>query len=155
MTTENKPAATEASEKAKTFVGIFTPAEAKGPKVELFRNISDNEKAPLFGGTIDGQKVSAFLRQGPKSPFLSIVDNEKGGEGKQIATANVRTRENGAPMIVIDKGEEKIFASVSKKVEDDLLVKMGLNLETQAEKRAKFAADAAAPEAEKKASPKP
>lgn len=146
----SKPTAAPADAPAvdKTFVGIFTPGASKGVKVELFRTMSDKPRAPLFDGNLDGKHVSAFLRQGKKGPFLSIVGDGKDAEGKseQVATANVVTRASGSPALAITMADKTtVFASISKKVDDELLVKMGLNVEKQAEKRA-AAAKAAASE---------
>ncbi len=156
MATDNKPAAAE----PKTFVAIFTPKGAKGPAVELFKTMTDKARAPVFDGTIDGVRASAFLRKGPKKPFLSIVGDKKEGEANspQIATANVVTSANGTPRLAITMTGQKeaVFASISKKVSDEVLVTLGLDIELQSKKRAEAATKAAAAPAAKKApAPKP
>lgn len=160
MPTDNKPAAaTPGAEK--TFVAFFTTAAnvAKGaPKVDLFKSLSDKPRAPLFSGKIDGVQTSAFLRKGPKGAFLSLV-GDKGPDGKSadLGVANVGTRANGIPVLVIDLKKadgtsQTVFASISKQVDQAMLENIGMNVEKQAEKRATAAAKAAAvPEVPKKA----
>lgn len=146
----NKPAADAAeADKPKTFVAVFTPATSKGPKVELFKTMSDKARAPVFDGKIDGVHVSAFLRKGKNGPFLSLVGDKKDEQGHnpQIATARVVTNEAGIPKVAIqmagaEKGAKPLWASISKKIDDEMLVKLGLDAAKQAEKRA---AKAAAP----------
>lgn len=152
MATSTKPAADAAeSDKPKTFVAIFTPGASKGPKVELFKTLSEKARAPVFDGKIDGVHVSAFLRKGPKGPFLSLVGDEKdtNGHNPQIATARVVSNEAGVPKVAIqmanaEKGAKPLWASISKKIDDEMLVKLGLDADKQAEKRATKAAAVAA-----------
>ena len=165
MATSNKPAdkATPEAEadKGKTFVAIFTPGASKGPKVELFKTLSDKARAPVFDGQLDGQHVSAFLRAGKNGPFLSLVGDAKDEQGhnKQIATARVVSNEAGVPKVAIqmvgaEKGAKPLWASISKKVDDETLVKLGLDAEKQATKRAAKAAAAVDGADKKKPAPK-
>ena len=162
MTTDAKPAAAPAEAAAKTFVAFFTTPEDKGPKVELFKNMSVKPRAPLFDGKIDGVKVSAFLRKGPKGNFLGLAGDkdEATGLSADLGAANVGTRQNGIPVLVIDLKKadgtkQTVFASISKKVDNEMLVNLGMNVEKQAEKRATAAAKAAAKAAPAAAAPKP
>lgn len=161
MTTDTKPAAAPVEGAAKTFVAFFTKPEAEGPKVELFKNMSDKPRAPLFDGKIDGVKVAAFLRKGPKGNFLGLAGDvdEKTGLSADLGAANVGTRANGIPVLVIelkkaDGTKQTVFASISKKVDNEMLANLGMNVEKQAEKRATSAATAAA-KATAKAAAKP
>jgi hypothetical protein len=148
MATENKPTA------AKTFVAFFTPAASKGTKVEIFKN-----------GKIGDTHVSMFLRNGPNGAFLGLVGDKKEGEARSpdLGTANVVTSATGSPRLAItlkkaDGAKETIFASISKKVENETLLQIGLNETKQAEKRASAAAKVAAapaPAAKKAPAPKP
>jgi hypothetical protein len=159
MATENKPTA------AKTFVAFFTPGASKGPKVEIFKNTSDKARAPLFDGKIGDTHVSMFLRNGPKGAFLGLVGDKKEGEARSpdLGTANVVTSATGSPRLAItlkkaDGAKETIFASISKKVENETLLQIDLNETKQAEKRASAAAKVAAapaPAAKKAPAPKP
>jgi hypothetical protein len=162
MATDNKPASP--AKEPKTYVAFFTREEAKGPKVEIFKNLSDKARAPLFDGKIDDVHVSMFLRKGPKGQFLGLVGDKKEGDERSpdLGTANIVTTTSGSPRLAINMKNadgtkaEVIFASISKKVDNEMLVKIGLNEAKQIEKRATAAAKAAAaPAAAKKSSPKP
>lgn len=159
MATENKPVATEKAA-AKTFVAFFTKEGDSGPKVEIFKSTSEKAKAPLFDGKVGNDHVSLFLRNGTKGHFLGVVGN-KDAEGKSpnLGTANVVTTKRGTPRLAInmkdaDGKKTVIFASISKKVDQEMLVKIGLNETKQATKRAAAAAEAVA-SAEKKPAPAP
>ena len=120
---------------AKTFVAFFTRSTDKAPAVELFKVVSDKPRAPMYSGKIDGKQVSLFLRHGANGNFLGLV----GDNNVDLGTANIRTRVNGAPVLVLDLRNEAgektpVFASVSKKVDDQTLVELGLNLEKRAAK---------------------
>ena len=109
--TTNTNASTASAQAAKTFVAFFTTKEDKGPAVELFKVISDKERAPMYSGKVGGKQVSLFLRHGANGNFLGLV----GDENADLGTANIRTRANGSPVLVIDfkgEGEQKtsIFA---------------------------------------------
>lgn len=98
----------------------------------------------MFSGKIDGKQVSLFVRHGANGTFLGLV----GDNNTDLGTANIRTRENGSPVLVIDlkgEGEKKvaIFASISKHVSDETLVELGLNVAKQAEKKAAYEASKA------------
>ena len=119
----------------KTHIAFFTRDTDKGPKVELFKVMSTKERAPVYSGKVGDQQVSLFLRKAATGQFLSVV-----GEGNvTLGTANIRTRAAGSPVLVIslhgDGGQKtSVFASVSKMLDNDTLVSLGLNLAKQAEK---------------------
>ena len=134
--------AKDAAGKAK--IAIFTRNSAK-VQAMLFVNVSDNARAPLFGGSIAGVKVSAFLRHPENNPpFLSFVDNA----GDQVATANVRIREqDGVPVLkaVLGKPEEaktEAWFNVSKNISDETLALMGADISRLHKKAVKEAATA-------------
>lgn len=116
--------------KSKASIGVFTRQGAAIAAL-LFISTSSHAQAPVFGGTINGVRVSAFLHQAPgKSPFLSFVDGNK----EQIATGNVVVRNDGIPTIAVKmgkKGEAKTTAwfSLSKNVSDDMLARLGAKME--------------------------
>lgn len=115
--------------------------------------------APDFDGTIDGQVVNVRIRNGVNGAFMAVNKRVDTGEvtadGKQVfreeqlGTANLVVNSNGMPRMVIKLNTNKaepIWASVSKKVPDDLLAKAGLNFQTMAERRAAKATAAPAPQ---------
>jgi hypothetical protein len=148
---------TPAADAAKTFVAFFTREDTKGPKVDIFKNMSDKPRAPLYSGKIGKKQVSFFLRKGSKGNFLGLVGDKIEGTNQyeDLGTANVGTLGNGTPVLVIDYKnadgtKTPIFASISKKVDNEALVAIGLNTAKQAEKAAAAAAapkKAAAPKA--------
>jgi hypothetical protein len=148
-------ASTSAAAAAKTFVAFFTREDTKGPKVDIFKNMSDKPRAPLYSGKIGKKQVSLFLRKGSKGNFLGLVGDKIEGSDKyeDLGTANVGTLGNGTPVLVIDfknadGTKTPIFASISKKVDNEALVAIGLNVAKQAEKAEKAAAaKTAAPKA--------
>jgi hypothetical protein len=149
---------TTAAAAAKTFVAFFTREDTKGPKVEIFKSLSDKPRAPLYSGKIGSKQVSLFLRKGSKGSFLGLTGAKIEGTNnyEDLGTANVGTLGNGTPVLVIDfvgaDGKKTpVFASISKKVSNDDLIAIGLNVAKQAEKAAAAAAApkkaAAAPKA--------
>ncbi len=137
---------------AKTFVAFFTREETKGPKVEIFKTLNDKPRAPIFDGKIGNKRVSFFLRSGPKGPFLSLVGdklNDGSNNSENLGTAKVVTLGSGTPILAIDfvgaDGKKTpVFASISKKITNDELVAMGLDVAKQAEKKAAAQAKKAA-----------
>lgn len=117
-----------AKEKAK--IAIFS---RKGDKMAaaLFITVSSNARAPLFGGSIAGVKVGAFLRRPEgKRPFMSFVDERN----VQVGTANVVVRsKDGVPTVKALMGCEgeaktEVWFSLSKNVSDDMLATMGADM---------------------------
>jgi hypothetical protein len=156
MSNTNQTSATSANTAAKTFVAFFTREDTKGPKVEIFKTVSEKARAPLYSGKIGSKQVSFFLRKGAKGNFLGLTGAKIEGTNnyENLGTANVGTLGNGTPVLVIDfigaDGKKTpVFASISKKVSNDDLVAIGLNVVKQAEKAAAAAAPkkAAAPKA--------
>ena len=137
-----------AKEKAK--VAIFT-REGASVNAILFINTSTNERAPLFGGSIQGTKVSAFLRtpaDAKKKPFLSFVTST----GDQVATANAVVRKDGTPTLKAVLYENKVavgeaWFSLSRNVSPATLALMGVDLDrlNGTEKAAPAAPEAKAP----------
>lgn len=134
-------ASTAAQAAAKTFVAFFTREDTKGPKVEIFKDVSGNPKAPAFSGTIGKKRVALFLRNGSKGVFFSLAGDKIEGSknSEDLGTANIGTLGNGAPVLVIDfknadGTKTPIFASISKKLSNEELAGYGLNLAKQAEK---------------------
>ena len=128
---EAKNVVANAQAKTKAKIAIFTRASAK-VQAMLFVTVSDNARAPIFGGSIAGEKVSAFLRHpAGKTPFLSFVNKD----GDQVGTANVRIREKGGvptlKAILTSKEGVKTEAwfSVSKNVSDETLALLGAKME--------------------------
>jgi hypothetical protein len=156
-TTTSSTSTTAAADAAKTFVAFFTREDTKGPKVEIFKDMSGKARAPLYSGKIGTKRVALFLRKGSKGSFLGIVGDkiEGSNNSEDLGTANVGTLGNGTPVLVMDfvgaDGKKTpVFASISKKVSNDDLVAIGLNVAKQAEKAAAAAAapkKAAAPKA--------
>lgn len=127
---------------AKAMVAIFTRPGAK-IAATLFITQSTQERAPVFGGYLGGEKVSAFLRkpQG-KKPFLSLMNNK----GVQVATANFLVRHDGVPVLrAVLADKTQAWFGVSKKVTDDMLAQLGADigkLHVKTEKVSKEAAEA-------------
>ena len=133
----NTTTAAAADQAAKSFVAFFTREGTKGPKVDLFKVMSDKPRAPMYSGKIGGKQVSLFLRKGSKGNFLGLV----GDNNTDMGTANIGTLGNGTPVLVLDvlgaDGKKTpVFASISKKVDNETLVMLGLNVAKQAEKAA-------------------
>lgn len=159
MTTTTTNTAAQATAE-KTFVAFFTREDTKGPKVEIFKDMSKTPRAPLFSGKIGAKRVSFFLRKGSKGNFLGLVGDkltDGSGKSEDLGTANVGTLGSGIPVMVIDfigaDGKKTpIFATISKKLSNEDLIGIGMNAERQAKKVAdaaskKEAAPAVAKEA--------
>jgi hypothetical protein len=159
--TNTATSSTAAADVAKTFVAFFTRENTKGPKIDIFKSLSTKARAPLYSGKIGKKQVSFFLRKGPKGNFLGLAGDkiEGSNQNEDLGTANVVTLGSGIPVLVIDYKnadgtKTPIFASISKKVDNEALVAIGLNVAKQAQKVAATTAAASAPKAEKAAAPK-
>jgi hypothetical protein len=127
------------------------PQEGKeGHVVSLWINTVTTEGAPDFDGKIDDQRVAMRIRSGAKGSFLSITKSLKpedvkadGYKEEQIGTANLIVNDRGIPVLAIRmlaNPDATIWANVSLKAPQDLLMSAGLNLEILAEKKAQHAA---------------
>ena len=142
-TTPTTKTTAAAAEAAKTFVGFFTREDTKGPKVEIFKDVSGKPKAPAFSGKIGTKRVALFVRNGSKGTFFGVVGDKIEGSknSEDLGTANIGTLGNGAPVLVIDYKnadgtKTPIFASISKKLTTEELVGYGFNAAKAAEKAA-------------------
>lgn len=100
--------------------------ENQGSTVLLIQLLSDNERAPMFGGTIDGKEVRAFMRksrQKGKRPFLSFF----GDDGTQVAKGDVVVNDWGIPLLAMRlEGSVKTqWVSIGKSVSDEVLLMLG------------------------------
>lgn len=133
-TTSNTTSNTAAA--ASPVLAFFSRREDKGPNIAIFRSTSTAPRAPLFSGKIGDKRVAFFLRQGAKGPFLGLVGNKlDNGNSEDLGTANIVTAKAGAPRLVIQMGEQRLFGSVSKKLDQAMLVSLGLNEDLQRTKR--------------------
>ena len=90
------------------------------------------------------KQASLFLRKGSKCNFLGLVgDKLKDDSGKfeDLGTANVALLGNGIPVLVMDMigadgKKTPVFASISKQVDQDALIAIGLNVTKRAERKA-------------------
>jgi hypothetical protein len=124
-------------------IAFFSRGEDSDPVIEFYRSTSPNPKAPLFSGKVGDKRMSMFLRHGVRGPFLGLVGGKIEGTNQyeSLGTANVITSKSGAPRLVMRMGSERLFCSVSKNLDDDLLVRLGLDLEIQQQKREAAAAE--------------
>lgn len=129
-----------------SFAVFFSRKEDKDPKIELFpfapTTKTVGSRDPLFDGTIGSERVFAFLRNGVNGPFLGLVGQRHADRRParsvyytNIGTANIVTSSTGKPRLMVKLGEQRLFGSVSKRLDQDMLVSLGLNLELQSQKR--------------------
>ena len=118
----------DAVTKPKAVVALFT--KDGGPlNMVLFVSTSANDRAPVYSGLLNDKRVSAFLRTTGKRPFLSIVDSEKGGDGKQVATGNFVVNPAGIPLLALrlEGSDKTAWVSVGKAISDEALIGMGVD----------------------------
>jgi hypothetical protein len=155
--TQDPSASTPAGASAPVKIEAFYKKEKDRVIVSLWIVDPKAAGAPDFDGTIDGQVVNVRIRNGVNGAFMAInkrVDTgETNADGKpvfheeQLGTANLVVNSNGMPRMVIKLNANKaepVWASISKKVPDELLARAGLNFKTMAERRAAKAAIAPA-----------
>lgn len=121
MTAKNNSAVSA----AKALIALFTRPSAKVQSA-LFITQSSHPKASVFGGTLAGVRVSAFLRTMPgKKPFLSFSNDSN----VQVATGNVVVRDDGIPVVKLVMADKSIvWVNVSKNVNDAMLELLGANM---------------------------
>lgn len=147
------------------------PAEGKpGHVVSIWVNTVTTKGAPEFDGKIDGNHVNLRIRNGANGTSIAVTRTLKKDEIKEdgykeqtIGWANIVVNDRGYPVISIRLNADKekvIWANVSQRAPQDLLVKAGLSLEAMAKKKAaheaskaKKAAAVKAPEIEEEAIP--
>lgn len=110
------------------------------PRVALFACASDHPNSPKFEGHIGLVKVSLFLRQpADRPPFLSIVGARSGARPNEtLGTARVVTSLSGAPRLLMHLSfldNRRVFVSVSRQLDRDALVALGLDEQRQQVKR--------------------
>lgn len=115
---------------SKAAVALFTRDGAPN-RLILFVSTSANDRAPVYSGLLNAKRVSAFLRTKAKRPFLSIVDNEIGGTGKQVATGNFIVNASGIPLLAMrmEGSDKTAWVSVGKAISDESLIAMGVDAE--------------------------
>ncbi len=142
--TTNTAAAAESTEKA--VQAFYTEKDAKGTAVSLWVTKKTKEGSPDFDGTIGDKRVAGYIHQGPRAGFISFIDSKAGkddnGHYIQVGTANVVINAAGIPKLAITLVGQKdhtVWAEVSLKAPQDMLVAAGLDLEAQAKKKAEVA----------------
>jgi hypothetical protein len=131
------------------------PAEGKtGTVVSLWINTVTTAGAPDFDGSIGGQRVAIRIRNAAKGSFLAITKSlkaeEVGADGYkevQIGTANLIVNDRAIPVLAIkmnDNKDQTVWANVSLKAPQELLIAAGLNMTILAEKKAAYEAAKAA-----------
>lgn len=119
-------------------LAFYSQKEHTGPKIELWINTNEKLGAPEFDGTMGDRRVGAYFRQGPKGNFLAIFDSAKRPDGMhdQMGTARVVSNIAGIPKLAISlQGGATIWAEVSKKAPEEILLQCGLDLDKQAHKK--------------------
>lgn len=109
-------------------------------RVTLFAWGADHPNAPKFEGYIGEEKVLLFLRQPvDRPPFLSIVGVRSGSRPNEtLGTARVVTAPSGAPRLIMYlkfMGGRRAFASVSRQLDHQALLALGLDEQRQQAKR--------------------
>lgn len=126
--------------------------------VSLWVNQVETKGAPDFDGKIGEQRVALRIRNGGKGKFIAITrplkPAEVGADGykeRQIGSANLIVNDRGIPVLAIKLDDQKgktIWANVSLKAPQDLMVQAGLDLTILAEKKAAHALRKAAGQVE-------
>jgi hypothetical protein len=150
-TTQGNSAAISEGDTLKKIEAFFTRTADKA-RVSLWITEQKSQKtlgSPDFDGLVDGVRVVARIRNGVNGTFMAInqrfrnpTDDAEGSASyreDQIGTANLVVNGIGMPRLIIKllgNKSEPIWASVSKKVPDELLIRAGLSFETMAARRA-------------------
>lgn len=164
MATKPTPAAAAAepaSDKPTYTKAFFSNGKEGGVgKVDLFVNNKNPDFAPgqpAMFGTIEGKNVTVFVEPAGSSKdgkayssFLTIQEQgakqEDGSYAKstRLGTANMVSTAEGHARMAINIGErtESIWATPRKELSQEQLAAAGLDLEQQAQKRAKSASEA-------------
>jgi hypothetical protein len=118
-------------------VAFFSRKEDKEPAIEIYRSTSPNPRAPMFSGKVGEKRVAMFLRHGARGPFLGLVGDKIEGTNQyeNLGTANVITGKTGSPRLVMRMGDDRLFCSVSKNLDNEMLVRLGLDENIQQQKR--------------------
>lgn len=117
---------------------MFYTRENASVKVGLWLSNSTHDRAPILTGTIDRQHVSAFLRQGPRRPFLDIVGaKDENGINKPIATANIVAGGNGYPKLIMKmaRGGKDVWVDATNDAPHEVLERIGLDIARMLEKQ--------------------
>ena len=137
MTAANTPVASStpaAPAKAKQKQAFFTRlGDKQGVPVALYINTSDTDRAPEFGGLVNGTHASVFVRYPEnKPPFLDMVGEKPEGSAYNtpIATANVRIVK-GVPKLAMRLAGSKdtVWVSISKNLTLEMLKGLGCDVE--------------------------
>lgn len=121
---------------------FFTPKDSKGMKISLWITHKTKDTSPDVDGAFGATRVAGWIHSGPTGKFVSFIDSKAGkddqGHFKQLGTGRVVVNEHGIPKLAIRLYgvEGTVWAEVSRKAPQDLLVAMGLNLQVLEQKRA-------------------
>ncbi len=128
---------TAQNNKGNSQMAFFSRKEDKEPAIEIYRSTHPNPRAPMFKGKVGDKRVAMFLRHGARGPFLGLVGDKIEGTNnyENLGTANVITGKTGSPRLVMRMGDERLFCSVSKNLDNEMLVRLGLDKNIQQQKR--------------------
>lgn len=152
---------TEAPAKTENIEIFYTPKDSQGIKVSLWITHKTKPGSPDIDGKVGDLRVAAYIRNGPKGPFLSFIDSTKpkdaNGHYTQFGIGNIVVVKGGRAKLAIKKSDdgETVWAETSRKAPQDLLVAMGLNLEIQAQKTAEGGTSEGSKPAARAAAPAP
>lgn len=130
---------------AKKIQAFYTKPDHQGLPVSLWLNVKTKKGTPDMNGLIGDKRVIGYFRQGPKSGFIAFYDEKAGrqadGNYVHVAMGNVVVNEFGIPKLALRRItlNETHWAEVSLSLPVDLQVAGGLNLQLQAERRARHA----------------
>ena len=151
-TTANNAAANTENSAAKVKPAFYT-LDTAAVKVSLWNGTSDKDRAPVLTGMIGDKRVSGFLRTGDKGVFIGFTgEKQEDGNYEHIAYGNMRFGANGYPKLVIrQEGKDDVWAETTKEATEEILAKLGLDVEKMHEKQAEAKAAREAKAAEKAA----
>lgn len=132
---------TEAPAKTENIEIFYTGKDYRGTKVSLWITHKTKDGSPDIDGKVGDLRVAAYIRNGSRGPFLSFIDSTKpkdaNGHYTQFGMGNIVIVAGGRAKLTIKKPDgEVVWAEVSRKAPQELLVAMGLDLERQAQKTA-------------------
>ena len=125
-------------------LAFSTPKGQHGPAFELWANLNAAERAPDFDGTLDGQRVVAYLRNGKRGAFMAVYSTQAGENGRlpQKAKAQVVTNSAGVPKLAMSMQNTTVWAEVARQTPTALLVLAGLDVAKQEARQAAHRAKA-------------
>lgn len=117
---------------------LFYTRAAAGVRVTIWKNArATHAGAPVMTGTIDGQNVAGFLRNGPKGTYVEFLGpKQKDGTWPIIAKGNLQSCSECVARLVVIRNGVQTWCETTREATEQTILSLGLKINNQRAKEA-------------------